>query len=175
MQTSFCLALNGYSQHSRGFSSWWLWRSGHLHTRQYITWGSPFLWDTWRRPSSDLGIVTHLLDWPGLLRAFSRSSKAPLFFFSFFTNESTAFSAHFSSSSPCFQPRSLLTAGLVKENRLFRLDIGELISLLSPVKEEYLHKLYCQTNYFYGYKINFHKMLWFYTRCFLTPTQILRW
>lgn len=48
---------------------------------------------------------------------------APRFFFSFFTRLSTAFSAHFSSSSPCFQPRSFLTAGLVKENRLFRLDM----------------------------------------------------
>lgn len=42
---------------------------------------------------------------------------APFFFFNFFTRESTAFSAHFSSSSPCFQPSSLFTAGLVKEKR----------------------------------------------------------
>jgi hypothetical protein len=42
---------------------------------------------------------------------------APFFFFNFFTKESTAFSAHFSSSSPCFQPSSLFTAGLVKEKR----------------------------------------------------------
>ncbi|KAL0615290.1 hypothetical protein AAY473_015744 [Plecturocebus cupreus] len=42
---------------------------------------------------------------------------APFFFFSFFTSESTAFSAHFSSSSPCFQPSSRFTAGLVKEKR----------------------------------------------------------
>lgn len=35
-------------------SSWWLWRSGHLHRRQYMTWGRPLRWDTWRRPSSDL-------------------------------------------------------------------------------------------------------------------------
>ncbi|TNN63506.1 hypothetical protein EYF80_026248 [Liparis tanakae] len=35
----------------------------------------------------------------------------------FFTRESTAFSAHFSSSSPCFQPSRRFTAGLVKEKR----------------------------------------------------------
>ncbi|MEQ2176901.1 hypothetical protein GOODEAATRI_032917, partial [Goodea atripinnis] len=54
---------------------------------------------------------------PGQLRALSSSSIAPFFFFNFFTRESTAFSAHFSSSSPCFQPSRRLTAGLVKENR----------------------------------------------------------
>ncbi|KAG9351786.1 hypothetical protein JZ751_023037 [Albula glossodonta] len=53
----------------------------------------------------------------GQLKARSSSSIAPFFFFSFFTRESTAFSAHFSSSSPCFQPSSLFTAGLVKEKR----------------------------------------------------------
>lgn len=59
----------------------------------------------------------YLLGWPGQLRALSNSSIAPFFFFNFFTNESTAFSAHFSSSSPCFQPSRRFTAGLVKENR----------------------------------------------------------
>jgi hypothetical protein len=34
-----------------------------------------------------------------------------------------AFSAHFSSSSPCFQPSSRFTAGLVNENREFRVVI----------------------------------------------------
>lgn len=82
-----------------------------------MTWGSPLRWDTCSRPSRDLGMVTHLLGWPGQLSALSSSSMAPFFFFSFFTKESTAFSAHFSSSSPCFQPSSLLTAGLVKEKR----------------------------------------------------------
>lgn len=67
--------------------------------------------------------MTHSDGWPGLARAFSNDSMAPRFFFSFFTRLSTAFSAHFSSSSPCFQPRSFFTAGLVKENRLFRLDM----------------------------------------------------
>src|SRR5436190_590664 len=37
--------------------------------------------------------------------------------FSFLTNESTAFSAHFSSSSPCFHPSSFFTAGLEKLNK----------------------------------------------------------
>lgn len=64
-------------------------------------------------------MVTHLLGCPGQLSAFSNSSMAPLVFFSFFTSASTAFSAHFSSSSPCFQPNSFLTAGLVNENKLF--------------------------------------------------------
>lgn len=52
---------------------------------------------------------------------------APFFFFNFFTKESTAFSAHFSSSSPCFQPSSLFTAGLVKENK-------ELIGVLECIR-----------------------------------------
>ena len=51
-------------------------------------------------PSNDLGIVTHLLGCPGQLRACSSASIDPFFFFNFFTSESTAFSAHFSSSSP---------------------------------------------------------------------------
>lgn len=83
-----------------------------------MTCGSPFRCDTWSRPSKERGIVTQLLGWPGQLSAFSSSSIAPFFFFSFFTNASTAFSAHFSSSSPCFHPNSLFTAGLVKENKL---------------------------------------------------------
>lgn len=74
---------------------------------------------TCNRPSRLLGMVTHLLGCPGQLSAFSNSSMAPLVFFSFLTSASTAFSAHFSSSSPCFQPNSFLTAGLVNENRLF--------------------------------------------------------
>lgn len=74
---------------------------------------------TCNRPSRLLGMVTHLLGCPGQLRAFSSSSMAPLVFFSFLTSASTAFSAHFSSSSPCFHPNSFFTAGLVNENRLF--------------------------------------------------------
>ena len=66
-------------------------------------------------------MVTHLLGWPGQDSAASRVSSAPLFFLSFLTRASTAFSAHFSSSSPCFQPSSFLTAGEVKENRELRL------------------------------------------------------
>lgn len=73
---------------------------------------------TCSRPSRLLGMVTHLLGCPGQLSAFSNSSMAPLDFLSFLTSASTAFSAHFSSSSPCFQPNSFLTAGLVNENRL---------------------------------------------------------
>ena len=100
----------------RGLSSWWLCRSGQRQTRQYMTWGSPFLWDTWGRgrkrrerrkrrkskmmktmkrmksrkrrkrrmrsftwslPSRLLGIVTHFVLLPGLLRAVSRASIAP--------------------------------------------------------------------------------------------------
>lgn len=78
---------------------------------------------TCNRPSNDRGIVTHFDGCPGHDRALSNSSMAPLRFFNFFTKLSTAFSAHFSSSSPCFQPSNFLTAGLVKENRLLRLDI----------------------------------------------------
>lgn len=75
--------------------------------------------NTWSLPSRLLGIVTHLLGCPGQLSAFSNSSMAPLVFLSFLTSASTAFSAHFSSSSPCFHPNNFLTAGLVNENRLF--------------------------------------------------------
>ena len=56
-------------------------------------------------------MVTHLVGVLGCERAFSSSSSAPFCFLSFLTSESMAFSAHFSSSSPCFQPRSRLTAG----------------------------------------------------------------
>ena len=45
---------------------------------------------------------------------FSRASRAPFFFLSFLTRASTAFSAHFSSSSPCFQPNKRFTYGDVK-------------------------------------------------------------
>lgn len=65
-------------------------------------------------------MVTHFDCWPGQERARSSSSMAPFFFLSFFTSESTAFSAHFSSSSPCFHPSSFLTAGDVKEKRELR-------------------------------------------------------
>ena len=49
--------------------------------------------------------------------------RETLFFFNFLTRASTAFSAHFSSSSPCFQPSSFLTAGEVKENKELSPDI----------------------------------------------------
>ena len=127
MHTSFCFEPNGNSQHSSGFNSWWDCKSGQRHTLQYMTWGSPLRWETCSRPSKERGIVTHLLGWPGQLRALSSSSLAPFFFFNFFTRESTAFSAHFSSSSPCFQPSSLFTAGLVKENK-------ELIGVLECIR-----------------------------------------
>lgn len=127
MHTSFCFEPKGNSQHSSGFNSWWDCKSGQRHTLQYMTWGSPLRWDTCSRPSKERGIVTHLLGWPGQLRALSSSSMAPFFFFNFFTKESTAFSAHFSSSSPCFQPSSLFTAGLVKENK-------ELIGVLECIR-----------------------------------------
>ena len=65
-------------------------------------------------------MVTHLVTVPGLLRACSNASSAPLVFFSFLTRASTAFSAHFSSSSPCFHPRSRFTAGDVKLNSEFK-------------------------------------------------------
>lgn len=98
-----------------------------------MTCGNPLRCDTCRRPSNDRGIVTHFDGTPGMDRARSRSSMAPLRFFSFFTRLSMAFSAHFSSSSPCFQPSSFFTAGLVNENRLFSLDIavGDCISMSS--------------------------------------------
>lgn len=130
MHTSFSLAEKGKRQMSRGLSSWWLCKSGQRQTRQYMTCGRPLRCETCSRPSKDLGIVTHSLGSPGLLKAFSSDSRAPFFFFSFFTRESTAFSAHFSSSSPCFQPSNLLTAGEVKEKRLFRLDIE--VDILRP-------------------------------------------
>ena len=70
-------------------------------------------------------MVTHLVTCPGLLRAVSSASIAPLVFFSFLTRASTAFSAHFSSSSPCFQPSRRFTAGEVKEK-------SELMPLATP-------------------------------------------
>lgn len=147
MQTSFCLAEYGYSQHSNAFSSWWLCKSGHRQTRQYITCGSPLRCETCRRPSSERGNVTHLLGAPGLLSARSSSSSAPFCFFSFLTSESTAFSAHFSSSSPCFQPRSRLTAGLVNEKRLLRLlMIGDDMAMVEHVlckKDNKWSNVYC--------------------------------
>ena len=117
MHTSFCFLPKAYSQISKGFNSWWLWRSGHLHTRQYITCGRPFLWETWSLPSKLLAIVTHFAGWLGLDSAFSNSSIAPFFFFNFFTRDSIAFSAHFSSSSPCFHPKRRLTAGEANANK----------------------------------------------------------
>ena len=111
MQTSSCLSPKAYSQNSRGFNSWWLWRSGHRHTRQYMTCGSPLRWETCKRPSRLLGMVIQLVLVPGLDKAFSNSSNAPFFFLSFLTKDSIAFSAHFSSSSPCFHSSNLFTAG----------------------------------------------------------------
>lgn len=87
----------------------------------------PLRCDTCNLPSKLLGIVTHLLGVPGQERALSSSSMAPFFFLSFFTRASTALSAHFSSSSPCFQPSSFFTAGLVKEKRLLRVEMGPLL------------------------------------------------
>jgi len=72
-------------------------------------------------------MVTHFEGWPGQESARSSSSMAPLRFFSFFTRLSTAFSAHFSSSSPCFQPSSFLTAGDVKENSEPSVDMALLV------------------------------------------------
>ena len=133
MQTSVCFSPKAYSQQSKGFNSWWLWRSGHRHTRQKITWGKPFLYKTWRRPSELRVIVTHFDGWPGFDSALSSSLRAPFFFFSFFTKVSIAFSAHFSSSSPCFQPSSLFTAGVVNEKSEAIVVISVKVArLLSP-------------------------------------------
>jgi len=130
MQTSSRFSWNAYPQCSRACNSWWVCRSGHLHSRQYITWGNPLRWETCNLPSSDLnemkqsainfeierwavrrsylGIVIHLV--PGLWEetAFSSSSSPPLFL-SFFTRLFTAFSLHFSSPSPRFQPSNRFT------------------------------------------------------------------
>ena len=126
MQTSFrCFSPNAYSQQSNAFNSWGLWRSGHRHTRQYITCGKPFLWRIWMRPSVPRGSVTHCEGWSGFESAFSSSSKAPFFFLSFLDKYAMAISAHFSSSSPCFHPRSLFTAGWVNENKEDMLAIFE--------------------------------------------------
>lgn len=88
---------------------------------------------TCRRPSSERGIVTHFDGIPGADSARSRSSMAPFRFFNFLTKLSTAFSAHFSSSSPCFQPSNFFTAGLVNENKLFKFDIVLLVDSRSSV------------------------------------------
>ena len=149
MQTSFCLELNGNWQNGSALNSWWLFRSGQRHTRQYMTWGRPFLCDTCNRPSKLLGIVTQFERSPGQLRAFSRSCKAWGFFFSFFTNTSTAFSAHFSSSSPCFQPRSFLTSGFVTANSEERPDI-----FLSQTLTSSLCLLWCDDVGFGGVQIS---------------------
>ena len=79
-----------------------------------MTWGRPLRWLTWSRPSSERGIVTHSVFGLCIDNAFSRASSAPFFFFNFLTRASTAFSAHFSSSSPCFHPRSRFTYGEVR-------------------------------------------------------------
>ena len=50
--------------------------------------------------------MTQLDGAPGCDKANSKSSMAPLLFLSRFTRDSIAFSAHFSSSSPCFQPKT---------------------------------------------------------------------
>ena len=113
-----------------------------------MTWGKPFLWLTWSRPSSDLGMVTHSDKWalgePEFWRAFSSTSIAPFFFFNFFTRAwhgfyllfrllwivltslacsnpipSIALSAHFSSSSPRRQPRRRFTAGVWNSELIF--------------------------------------------------------
>ena len=100
---TFLFASKGYLQQWRDLSSCLDWRSGHLHTRQYITCGSPLWCDTCSRPSADLGIVTHLSYCPLDASTFSRSSTAPsLFnFFSFFQREETALWRQFSTSPPC--------------------------------------------------------------------------
>lgn len=67
---------------------------------------------TCNRPSKDLGIVIHFEFSLWDDRARSKSSITPFLFFNFFTKLSIAFSAHLSSSSPCFQPSSFFTAGL---------------------------------------------------------------
>lgn len=100
-------------------------------------------------------MVTHLLGCPGQLSAFSNSSIAPLVFFSFLTSASTAFSAHFSSSSPCFQPNSFLTAGLVNENKLFideivddeRPESNSSTSIAREQKRNKPHNTYTQGKY----------------------------
>ena len=85
-----------------------------------MTCGRPFLCDTCSRPSKLLGMVTQFSWLPGNFNWRSKVSKAFFCFFNFFTNASTAFSAHLSSSSPCFQFKSFLTCG---EFTLRRLDM----------------------------------------------------
>lgn len=67
---------------------------------------------TCNRPSKDLGIVIQFEFSLCDESARSKSSITPFRFFNFFTKLSTAFSAHLSSSSPCFHPNSFFTAGL---------------------------------------------------------------
>ena len=101
---------------------------------------------TCNRPSRLLGIVIHFDSCPGILSAFSKSSIAPCFFFNFLTSASTAFSAHFSSSSPCFQPRSFLVAGLVNEiNELNEFIFNLILTRCyygTMVHKQYLFSLY---------------------------------
>ena len=70
-------------------------------------------------PSKDLAIVIHLVLESWVVMAFSNSSKV-LFFLSFFTNDLTAFSDHFSScsflASPLRHPRRRFTIGGVNGN-----------------------------------------------------------
>ena len=70
-------------------------------------------------PSKDLAIVIHLVLESWVDMAFSSSSKV-LFFLSFFTNDLTAFSDHFSScsflASPLRHPRRRFTIGGVNGN-----------------------------------------------------------
>ena len=56
------------------------------------------------------------------VNASSRSFKAFGFFLSFFTRVSTAFSAHFSSSSGCFHFKRDFTCGDVYDKRLLNTD-----------------------------------------------------
>jgi hypothetical protein len=79
-----------------------------------------------------------LLSFPGELRAFSRFSRAPFCFLIFLTSWLTAFSDHFSSSSPCFHPSNRFTAGELKENREVRLEMGDDDILEHPIKSQYL-------------------------------------
>jgi len=69
---------------------------------------------------------------------------APLVFLSFLTRASTAFSAHFSSSSPCFHPSSRFTAGEAKENndpRLMAIDQAQMPILGMNLLKEYFMTL----------------------------------
>ena len=68
----------------------------------YITCGKPFLPATWRRPSSVLCMVTHLLGCaPAVVIDVIKASNSSFFSFSFFTNDSIALFANISDSPPC--------------------------------------------------------------------------